>query len=145
MSIICLLMSFSVSLILGNGALLISDPIISMLLPNDPVGIEVAKVRIAWVLSLYFICAIDSVLSFSMRAFGYPILPMINSLVSVIMLRAAWMTWVYPYMTFTGDPVVDIMNVYKCYMCSWVVSLVVQIILFVPVYVRYLKGKGKKI
>ena len=142
---ICLLMSFSVSLILGNGALLISDSIISMLLPNDPVGIEVAKVRIAWVLSLYFICAIDSVLSFSMRAFGYPILPMINSLVSVIMLRAAWMAWVYPYMTFTGDPVVDIMNVYKCYMCSWVVSLVIQIILFVPVYVRYLNGKGKKI
>ena len=101
--------------------------------------------RVAWVLSLYFVCAIDSVLSFSMRAFGYPILPMINSLVSVIMLRAAWMAWVYPYMTFTGDPVVDIMNVYKCYMCSWVVSLVVQIILFVPVYVRYLKGKVKKI
>ena len=143
--VICLLLSFSVALILGNGALLISDPIIRTLLPNDPIGIEVAKVRIEWVLSLYFICAIDSVLSFSMRAFGYPILPMINSLVSVILLRAAWMAWIYPNMPVSGNAATDIMNVYKCYMVSWVLSLLVQIILFAVVYSRYLKGKGKKI
>ena len=142
---LCLILSASIALLLGNGALLISEPIIRMLLPNDPVGIEIAIVRIEWVLSLYFICAIDSVLSFSMRAFGYPVLPMVNSIVSVILLRAAWMAWVYPYLLVTGNPAVDIMNVYRCYMLSWFVSLLVQVILFVTVYSRYLKGKGKKI
>ncbi len=142
---ICVLTSFLVSFIMGNGALLISDPIIRVLLPNDPVGIEVAKVRIEWVLSLYFVCAIDSVLSFSMRSFGYPILPMVNSIVSVILFRAAWMAWIYPRLPVSGNVAVDIMNVYRCYMVSWILSLVVQIFLFLIVYRRYLKGKGKKI
>ena len=143
--VICFIMSVSVAIILGNGALLISDPIIRTLLPNDPLGIEIARVRIEWVLSLYFICAADSILSFTMRAFGYPILPMINSLVSVILFRAAWMAWIYPSLPVSGDPAVDIMNVYRCYMVSWILSLAVQIILFTVVYRRYLKGKGKKI
>jgi Na+-driven multidrug efflux pump len=142
---ICLLMSVSVSLLLGNGALLISDPIIRTLLPNDPIGIEVARVRIEWVLSLYFICAADSVFSFSMRSFGYPILPMVNSIITVILFRAAWMAWIYPHLPVTGNPAVDIMNVYKCYMVSWILSFAVQTIFFIAVYRRYLKGKGKKI
>ena len=142
---LCLVLSVAIALILGNGALLISDPIIRLLLPNDPLGIEVAIVRIEWVLSLYFICAADSVLSFSMRSFGYPFLPMINSLISVIMLRAVWMGWVYPDLPVSGNPAVDIMNVYRCYMLSWIISLAVQIILFIIVYSRYKKGKGRKI
>ena len=143
--VVCLLMSFAVALLLGNCVLLVSDRIIYTFLPNDPVGIEVAKVRIEWVLSMYFLCAVDSVLSFSMRAFGHSLLPMLNSLVSVIMFRAAWMAWIYPRMSFSGNPAEDIMNVYRCYMVSWVLSLLVQTVLFVIVYVRYLRGKGKKI
>ena len=143
--VICFILSVATAIILGNGALLISDPIIRTLLPNDPLGIEVARVRIEWVLSLYFICAADSILSFTMRAFGYPILPMLNSLVSVILFRAVWMTWIYPVLPVSGNAAVDIMNVYKCYMVSWILSLLVQIILFTVVYRRYLKGKGKKI
>ena len=143
--VICFILSVATAIILGNGALLISDPIIRTLLPNDPLGIEVARVRIEWVLSLYFICAADSILSFTMRAFGYPILPMLNSLVSVILFRAVWMAWIYPVLPVSGNAAVDIMNVYKCYMVSWILSLLVQIILFTVVYRRYLKGKGKKI
>lgn len=143
--VICFILSVATAIILGNGALLISDPIIRTLLPNDPLGIEVARVRIEWVLSLYFICAADSILSFTMRAFGYPILPMLNSLVSVILFRAVWMTWIYPVLPVSGNAAVDIMNVYKCYMVSWILSLLVQIILFTVVYRRYLKGRGKKI
>ena len=143
--VICFILSVATAIILGNGALLISDPIIRTLLPNDPLGIEVARVRIEWVLSLYFICAADSILSFTMRTFGYPILPMLNSLVSVILFRAVWMTWIYPVLPVSGNAAVDIMNVYKCYMVSWILSLLVQIILFTVVYRRYLKGRGKKI
>ena len=141
----CLVINVVASLILGYGALLFARPLLGIFVPNDALAVEIGRVRLACLLSIYFIMAIDNTLSSCIRAFGNTLLPMLNSVVTVVLFRTIWMNFIYPYMTFVGDPVKDIFNVYECYIISWVMSLVVQIVLFFAVYRRYVKDEGRVI
>lgn len=141
----CLIINFIAALSLGMLALALGRPLLRIFVPNDAMAVEIGMVRLVCLLSLYAFMAVDNTLSNSIRAFGYTMLPMYNSMVTVILFRTVWMNFIYPNMTFIGDPVKDIFNVYVCYMISWTMSLVVQIIFFIFIYSRYMKGKGKKI
>ena len=139
----CLIMNTIVSLVLGYTALAFGKPLLRIFVPNDATAVDIGKVRLMCLLTIYFVMAIDNTLSSSIRAFGNTLLPMLNSLVTVVLFRTIWMNFIYPNMTFVGDPVKDIFNVYECYIISWIMSLAVQIVLFFAVYDRYVKGKRK--
>lgn len=142
---LCVLINFAISLVLGYGALALGRPLLRIFVPNDALAVEIGRMRLLSLLTIYFVMAIDNTISSSIRAFGYTMLPMYNSIVTVILFRTIWMNFIYPNMTFVGDPVTDIMNVYECYIISWLMSIAVQIVLFAIVYARYMKGKGKEI
>ena len=137
----CLIMNVIVSLVLGYTALAFGRPLLRIFVPNDTLAVDIGRVRLLCLLSIYFIMAIDNTLSSSVRAFGNTLLPMLNSVVTVIIFRTIWMNFIYPNMTFVGDPVKDIFNVYECYIISWIMSLLVQIVIFFAVYDRYVKRK----
>ena len=137
------MLNFLVATIFGYGALALGRPLLRIFVPNDALAVEVGIVRLTCLLTIYFIMAIDNTLSSGIRAFGYTMWPMMNSVVTVILFRTVWMNFIYPHMTFVGDPVSDIFNVYECYIFSWILSLIVQIVLFFIIYSRYLRGKGK--
>lgn len=139
----CLILNFSVAVVLGYSVLLMGRPFLGIFVPNDSLAIEIGRVRLTCLLSIYFVMAIDNVLSSSVRTFGYTSLPMLNSVVTVILFRTVWMNFIYPNMTFIGDPIKDIFNVYECYIFSWILSLLAQIAIFTVIYRRYMKGKGK--
>ena len=141
----CVMMNFAVSFVLGFGTLAIGRTLLAIFVPNDALAVEIGMVRLVCLLSLYSLMAVDNTLSNSIRAFGYTMLPMYNSIVTVILFRTIWMNFIYPNMSFVGDPVKDIFNVYECYMFSWTLSLIVQVAFFIIIYVRYMKGKVKKI
>lgn len=137
----CLIMNVIVSLALGYTALAFGRPLLRIFVPNDTLAVDIGRVRLLCLLSIYFIMAIDNTLSSSVRAFGNTLLPMLNSVVTVIIFRTIWMNFIYPNMTFVGDPVKDIFNVYECYIISWIMSLLVQTVIFFAVYDRYVKRK----
>ena len=141
----CVVMNAVVSLVLGYGALALGRPLLGIFVPNDALAVEIGRVRLACLLSIYFIMAIDNTISSCIRAFGNTLLPMLNSVVTVVLFRTVWMNFIYPYMTFVGDPVKDIFNVYECYIISWIMSFLVQIVLFFAVYNRYVKDKSREI
>ena len=141
----CLVMNLIVSVVLGYTALALGRPLLRIFVPNDPLAVDIGMVRLMCLLSIYFVMTIDSTLSSTVRAFGNTLLPMLNSVVTVVLFRTVWMNFIYPYMTFIGDPVKDIFNVYECYIISWIMSLIVQIILFLAVYSRYVKNRGREI
>jgi Na+-driven multidrug efflux pump len=141
----CLIMNTVVSLILGYTALAFGRPLLRIFVPNDTLAVDIGRVRLMCLLSIYFVMAIDSTLSSSVRAFGNTLLPMLNSVVTVVLFRTVWMNFIYPNMTFVGDPIKDIFNVYECYIISWIMSLAVQIVIFFAVYKRYMKEKIKVI
>ena len=141
----CLVMNLVVSLVLGYTALALGRPLLRIFVPNDALAVAIGRVRLFSLLTIFFVMAIDSTISSCIRAFGNTLLPMLNSVVTVVLFRTIWMNFIYPYMTFVGDPVKDIFNVYECYIISWIMSLIVQIILFLAVYNRYVKDKGRAI
>ena len=141
----CLIINFIAALTLGMLALALGRPLLRIFVPNDALAVEIGMVRLVCLLSLYTFMAVDNTLSNSIRAFGYTMLPMYNSMVTVILFRTVWMNFIYPNMTFIGEPVKDIFNVYVCYMISWTMSLIVQSIFFIIIYSRYMKGHGKRI
>ena len=143
--ITCALLNFGISVLCGYGALAIGRQLLRIFVPNDALAVEIGMVRLSCLLTIYFVMAVDNTLSSSIRAFGYTLPPMLNSVVTVILFRTVWMNLIYPGMNFTGDPVTDIFNVYECYIISWILSLVVQIILFAVIYKRYMSGKGKEL
>ena len=141
----CLVMAVVVAVVLGYGALAVGRPLLRIFVPNDSLAVEIGRVRLACLLSIYFVMATDSVLSATIKSFGYPTFPMMNSMVTVILFRTIWMNFIYPNMTFVGDPVKDVFNVFVCYMFSWTMSLLVQTVLFAVIYGRYKKGIVKKV
>ena len=141
----CLVINFAVALVIGYGVLLIGRPLLRIFVPNDALAVEVGHVRLMCLLSIYFVMAVDNSLSSAIRAFGNTLLPMLNSVVTVILFRTIWMNFIYPNMTFIGNPVKDIFNVYECYVFSWLMSLAVQVALFFITYKRYMSGKSKQI
>lgn len=143
--VLSVIMNTVVSITLGYTALAFGKPLLRIFVPNDALAVDIGRVRLACLLSIYFIMAIDNTISSSVRAFGNTLLPMLNSVVTVIVFRTVWMNLIYPNMTFVGDPVKDIFNVYECYIISWILSFAVQIVIFFAVYKRYMKEKRKVI
>ena len=141
----CVIINFAISFVLGFGVLALGRHLLGIFVPNDSLAVEIGMVRLACLLSLYFVMAIDNTLSNSIRAFGHTMLPMLNSVATVILFRTVWMNFIYPYMTFVGDPVKDIFNVYECYIFSWALSFIVQVAIFVVVYRKYMRGEGKMV
>ena len=141
----CAVINIGMALVLGYTLLALGRYPVSLFVPGDEVAIAVARLRLSCLLTIFFTCALDCVLSFSMRAFGYSLLPMINSMITVVGFRVFWMSLVYPSLPTVGDPAKDIFNVYLCYMISWTLSMIVQIVMFSVVYRRYRRGKGKSV
>ena len=141
----CVIINILVSVVLGYSMLAFDRSLLRIFVPNDAMAVNIGRVRLWCLLSIYFVMATDSTLGSSIRAFGHTLSPMLNSLVTIVLFRTVWMNFIYPNMTFVGDPVKDIFNVYVCYMITWVLSLIGQIAIFVLVYRKYKNGKGKEI
>lgn len=143
-----LILGFSGGLVLGVGLYLLGVPLLDIFVPNDALAAETIRfglVRMQHVLAIYFIAGLNGVLVAAVQAFGYPILPMINSIVTVLLFRVVWMSWIYPVLPTGPDPVQNSVNLYACYPWSWSLSLAVNILLFTVIYLRYRRGRLKTV
>lgn len=143
--VLCLLLGFSVGFVLGDGLYLLGEQILSLYIPGEELAIEYGLVRMKYILAIYFVAGLNGVFGSSTQAFGHTGLPMMNGIVSILLVRVIWMTFVYPYLTFTGDGVTDIHNLYVCYSISWTLNLVLNVIIFAFVYRSYKKGHVKAV
>ena len=108
---------FTVGFVLGYGILLFGKPLLQIFVGNNTLAIECGFIRMKTLLSLYFLAAISGVLGSLLQAFGYSIIPMINSIFSVLLLRVIWMTFIFPHFNTLN-------NLYFCYFVSWTMNFV---------------------
>ena len=81
---------------------------------------------------------VNAVLGAAIQAFGYPIWSTVNSIVWVLGFRALWMTAIYPsHPTYA--------NLILCFVVSWGLTMICNIVIFSFVYIRYKKGKYRRI
>lgn len=132
------LIAVSLGFILGDGFFLFGKQFLGFYLPGEPEAIEYGYVRMHYILALYFIAAFSGVIGNSIAAFGYSILSMMNSIFSVLILRFVWMFLIYPHFK-------TIHNLYLCFSVSWVISMIINIVMFAIIYKKYKKGKLMKI
>lgn len=136
-----MLISVAITVSFSAFALIFRVPLLKLFLPSDDLAIRFAQVRMFSLFTLFWMAAINSVLSAAVQAFGYPSLPMINSIVTVLLFRVVWMSWIYPNLPSYTDPVLNIFNLYSCYMVSWTLSLIAIAVIFFIIYYRYKRGK----
>ncbi len=129
---VSLILGFSVGFVLGVGLYLLGHPVLKIFLPKDPVAVEIGILRMKYVLAIYFVAGINGALANTLSAFGYSIIPMLNSIFSVLVLRFFWMMFIFPlYRTLD--------NLFFCYTVSWTISLTIAALLLLIIMRRKLK------
>ena len=126
---------FAVGFILGYSFLLGARPLLKLFVGNDLAAIECGYLRMRALMSLYCVAGISGAVGAVLQAFGYSIIPMFNSIFSVLILRVIWMSFIYPL-----NPVLN--TVYTCYMFSWTINFVMCItalLIIVPKKIRAMR------
>ena len=138
-----IIMSVCITVCISAISLFFRVPFLKLFLPADELAVRFAEVRMFSLFTIFWMAAINGILSASIQAFGYPTFPMLNSIVTVLIFRIIWMNFIYTNLPLKPDPVSNIFNLYSCYMVSWTLSLIACTVMFFIIYTRYKKGEVK--
>ncbi len=140
--IACAFLSVLIAFSISSVLYLLGEPILSLFLPNSDEAVNFAMVRMLYVLLPFAIPSLYNVFVSAMQAFGYSVIPVINSIVTVLGFRLIWMEFIYPVLDKANR---SIHNLYMCYTISWTLCLIAHFIAFMIIYSRYKKGRTRSI
>ena len=138
----CFVISVSLAFITSELIFLLRDYALALYLPDAADAVAVATLRMKRVLLIMPVAAAMNIFVSSLQAFGYSFIPMMNSIITVLVFRLIWLEFIYPPLEAI-EHTID--NVYLCYTVSWILSLLAHATMFTVIYLRYRKGKVKKI
>ena len=133
----CALISAISSAVLSLLQMMFAPSLISLYV-SDSEAIAYGQIRMMFTTAPYVIAAINGILTGVIQSFGYSIFTTVNSIMSVLVFRIIWMNTVYPQSpTFY--------TLMFCFLISWCLVLVVNVIFFIYVYFfKFSRGKVKK-
>ena len=117
---------------MGYGFLLLDKPLLGLFVGSDEAAIYYGSIRMKNLMSLYFLAGISGIIASTLQAFGYSIVPMLNSIFSVLILRVIWMSFIFPYFQ-TPE------NLYFCYFVSWSLSFLIGAIVLTFIFPKKLR------
>ena len=121
----CLIIVTIIGLVMGNGAVLFGNQILSLYSPDSEV-IAYGIKRMEIICSFYCLCGIMDVLVGSIRGLGYAVMPMIVSLLGACAFRVVWI-----YTFFQWDRTLT--NLYISYPVSWALTALAHAVCFLIV------------
>ena len=121
----CLGIVAVVGLVLGQGAYLCGQQLLSIYSDNEKV-IQYGLERLSVISATYCLCGMMDTLVGSLRGVGYSILPMLVSLTGVCVLRVVWIFTVFKVLHTQ-------FSLYVSYPISWIITLVAHGICFMVV------------
>ena len=131
----CLGISAVLSVVFSLLLFIFSGEVISLYVDSE-LAVYYAQIRILYTTTPYLIASINGMLTGTIQAFGYSMFTTVNSIISVLGFRVVWMQIIYPlYPTFH--------MLMLCFLISWCLVLVVNLIFFF--YVYYGKFKRDRI
>lgn len=125
-----LLCATAAGLILGFGALIFSDELLSFF-KLDLLGVQYAKERMWVICSVYFTCGIMDVMANSIRGMGNSLVPMIITLAGACGIRL-----LYLFTIFRIPEVHVYKNIFVSYPLSWVITFIALTVCFIVVWRR---------
>ena len=128
----CLLFVTAIGLVMGNGAYLLGNHLLSFYSAEAEV-IVYGLQRMKIICISYFLCGVMDVLVGSIRGLGYAVMPMVVSLLGACVFRVVWI-----YTFFQWDRTLRML--YISYPISWALTAAVHLICFIVVF-RKIKRK----
>ncbi len=110
----CMILVTVVGLVLGVGAYLAAKPLLGIY-SSDPAVIEYGKARMLAISVPYFTCGAMGIFVGGMRGLGSSLVPMINTVFSVCVLRVVWI-----YTVFAMWPQWEVLFI--SYPVTWVIA-----------------------
>ena len=132
----CLLFVAAIGLVLGNGAYLLGNQILSVY-SSDQEVIAYGLQRMSIICTFYCLCGMMDVLVGSIRGLGYAVMPMIVSLLGACAFRVVWI-----YTVFQWDR--TLRTLYISYPVSWSLTALAHLACFLVVW-KKLRKKLEKV
>ena len=119
----CILLSVSVTIILGSGVYVFGEQILGIY-TNSAEVIKYGMDVFLYTTTTYFICGLMDLFPGAMRGMGFSTVPMILSVIGTVGIRIFWIFCIFPL-----HPSLDVLFI--SYPLSWIVTVVMQIICYV--------------
>lgn len=132
----CLLFVAAIGLVLGNGAYLFGNQILSVY-SSDQEVIAYGLQRMSIICTFYCLCGMMDVLVGSIRGLGYAVMPMIVSLLGACAFRVVWI-----YTVFQWDR--TLRTLYISYPVSWGLTALAHLVCFLVAW-KKLRKKLEKV
>ena len=115
---ICIFLSALTAIVVGWSIYLPGDHLLCIFNP-DPEVIKWGMIRLKYLVTAYFLCAVMEVISGALRGLGHSLIPMIVTLIGACGFRIFWVLYVFPhYKTME--------NLLLSYGVSWVMVCMVN-------------------
>lgn len=118
----CVLIVSVIGLVLGNGARLLGNQLLSIY-SSDPEVISYGMIRLSVVAVVYFLCGVMEVASGSVRGLGYSVLPTLVSLAGACLFRIIWIFTVFQHFH-------TLLVLYLSWPISWVLTVSAHLICY---------------
>lgn len=129
----CVIMVTIVGLVLGNGAVALGHPLLSIYSDKETV-IAYGLLRMKYVCVPYFLCGVMDTMVGIIRGLGYSVMPMTVSLIGACLFR---IVWIYTIFRSVGT----LENLYISYPISWFITALVHVICLMIVW-KKMKNQG---
>ena len=122
---VCLGLVTALGVVIGGLAFLFAQQLLAFYITDSAEAIAYGQLRMFWICLPYFTCGIMDVMTGALRGLGKSLVPMLVSILGVCVLRIFWIYTVFQIPQYhTPD------CLYASYIISWVVTGLVQYILF---------------
>lgn len=118
----CLILTVSVSLLLGCGAYLLGPQILKIYTTEADV-IQCAMEILMYTTVTYFICGIMDLFPGALRGMGHSAVPMVLSVLGTVGTRVVWIFWIFPQNR-------TLPALFISYPASWLITVVMQMVCF---------------
>ena len=142
---ICLFLGFAITAVSSAVAILFRTRIASLYV-SEELAIQAALTRMKTNVTFYAIACCNSVLSHTIQSFGYSVISTVNSILSVLVFRVFWMSFIYPPHRVLDAPIDSLLWICSCWPVSWMLLLIANVVITLYLYHGKLKkGKLKKL
>ena len=127
-----LLLTCSISFVLSMIAYLLRVPLLRVFVGDDVVALASGEARMKVIMLFYVVYAFRNVFKNSVGGYGYARLTMIESLISIVLFRIVWMSFIYPL-----RPTMEM--AYATYFFSSLVGISISVTMYAIISYRYFK------
>ena len=127
-----LILTCAIAFVVSFAAFLLREPLLRIYVGDDVAALASGDARMKVIMGFYTIYAIRNVFKCGVGGYGYARLTMIESLISIVLFRVVWMSFLYPL-----NPTIDM--AYATYLYSSLVGISISVPMYLIVSHRYLK------